>query len=107
MGLPVISTNWSGITAYLDEAVGYPLAIDGLVPVSGSDSEVLWWFKGLRWAQPSVKHLAQLMRHVYAHRGEAAAKGRAARALMQRKFSPEAIADVLVGHLRRIHEKVP
>jgi hypothetical protein len=31
MGLPVISTNWSGITAYLDEEVGYPIAIDGLV----------------------------------------------------------------------------
>jgi hypothetical protein len=28
MGLPIIATNWSGITAYLDESVGYPLAID-------------------------------------------------------------------------------
>ena len=25
MGLPVIATNWSGITAYLDEEVGYPI----------------------------------------------------------------------------------
>ncbi len=28
MGLPLISTNWSGITAYLDESVGYPIAIE-------------------------------------------------------------------------------
>ena len=25
MGLPVIATNWSGPTAFLDEEVGYPL----------------------------------------------------------------------------------
>ena len=29
MGLPVIATNWSGPTAYLDEAVGYALAAFG------------------------------------------------------------------------------
>jgi len=27
MGLPVISTNWSGITAYLDSTVGYPIKV--------------------------------------------------------------------------------
>lgn len=27
MGLPVLSTNWSGITAYLDEQVGYPISV--------------------------------------------------------------------------------
>ena len=27
MGLPVISTNWSGITAYLHEGVGYPVKV--------------------------------------------------------------------------------
>lgn len=30
MSLPVIATNWSGPTAYLDETVGYPLPIEGL-----------------------------------------------------------------------------
>ena len=33
MGLPVIATNWSGPTAFLDESVGYPLRYDGLVEV--------------------------------------------------------------------------
>jgi hypothetical protein len=106
MGLPVISTNWSGITAYLDETVGYPLAIDGLVPVSGGN-EVIWWFKGLKWAQPSVKHLVQLMRHVYRNREEAAAKGAAARARMIERYSPEAIADLVVRELQRIQEQMP
>lgn len=33
MELPVIVTNWSGPTAYLDDTVGYPLAIEGLAEV--------------------------------------------------------------------------
>lgn len=108
MGLPVIATNWSGITAYLDESVGYPLAIDGLVPVGGSEGETVWWFRGLRWAQPSVAHLVQLMRRVaVTHRDEAAARGAAARAKMQRLYSPEAIADVLVQQLVRVQDRVP
>ena len=34
MGLPVIATNWSGPTAFLDASVGYPLPIDGLEEVT-------------------------------------------------------------------------
>ncbi|KAF6259241.1 hypothetical protein COO60DRAFT_1700898 [Scenedesmus sp. NREL 46B-D3] len=105
MGLPVISTNWSGITAYLDESVGYPISVDRLVSVEGGPEVV--WFKGLRWAQPSVQHLQQLMRRVYTDREEAASKGAAARARMVQRYSPDAIADVLVRELQRIEAAVP
>ena len=30
-GLPVVATNWSGPAVYLDDAVGYPLRVDGMV----------------------------------------------------------------------------
>jgi hypothetical protein len=46
----VIATNWSGVTEFLDESVGYPLPIDGLVHAQG-------WASGLKWAQPSVAQL--------------------------------------------------
>ena len=103
MGLPIIATNWSGITAYLDESVGYPLAVDSISPVQVmSDSE--WWFRGLSWAQPSVSHLRQLMRRVYENREEAREKGRAARQRMVDKYSPEPIADVVLKEVLRIQE---
>jgi predicted component of type VI protein secretion system len=47
------------------------------------------------------------MRRVYTHREEAAAKGAAARARMLERYSPDAIADVLVKHLKRIEAVVP
>ncbi len=34
MELPVISTNWSGLVAFLNEKSGYPIKVDGLVDVS-------------------------------------------------------------------------
>ena len=40
MGLPVISTNWSGLTAFLNERTGYPVPIeDKLVEVSEERDE--------------------------------------------------------------------
>jgi hypothetical protein len=35
MGLPVISTNWSGLTAFMTEETSYLIPIDGLTVVSG------------------------------------------------------------------------
>lgn len=97
MQLPVIVTNWSGPTAYLDESVGYPLSwqLEGVPPGSGA-------FSGHRWAQPSALHLAQLMRHVVEHQQEAAGRGKAARRRMQERYSPAAVAEVLAQQLRRI-----
>jgi glycosyltransferase involved in cell wall biosynthesis len=100
MGLPVIATNWSGLTAFLDDTVGYPINIDKLVPLGGG------FFEGLSWAQPSVQHTVQQMQRVFHHRAEAAAKGAAARARMLERYSPEVMADLLVKELQRIQQKL-
>jgi glycosyltransferase involved in cell wall biosynthesis len=99
MGRPVISTNWSGITAFLDDSVGYPLAIDGLVQADG-------WPAGLRWAQPSVGHLRALMRRVVERPGEARDRGARARARMVERYSPGVIADLVLEELRRIEDEL-
>lgn len=103
MGLPVIATNHSGPTAYLDSTVGYPLPIEGLVEAHGGGA-----FEGHRWAQPSTQHLVALMRHVTdaAHRAEAAARGRAARRRMQERYGPEVVAQAVAAQLRRIERQL-
>jgi hypothetical protein len=30
MGLPVISTNWSGLTEFMSEAVAYPIRVEAM-----------------------------------------------------------------------------
>lgn len=99
MGLPVIATNWSGVTAFLDGDVGYPIPVTRLVQAEG-------WPHGLRWADPDTAALRRLMRRVLERRGEAKAKGGAARARAVERYSPPAIAAALDRELRRVEAKL-
>ena len=74
-GLPVISTDWGGQTAFLNADVAYPLRIRGLVPAEARAP----YYRGLRWADPDFDHLCALMRHVYDHPDEARAASAARR----------------------------
>eukprot|EP00891_Asterochloris_glomerata_P003666 jgi/Astpho2/3666/Aster-07867 len=95
MQLPVLATNWSGPTAFLDDTVGYPLAIDGLVPASGAA------FAGHKWAAPSVAHLQLLMRQVISNPDQARKKGRLARERMM-QFAPATVAAIVRERLMEL-----
>jgi glycosyltransferase involved in cell wall biosynthesis len=59
-GLPAIATNWSGMTAFLNDVNGYPLPIKSLVPAP----ETTAYYRGLRWAEPDEDALVELLRRV-------------------------------------------
>lgn len=87
MGLPAIVTNWSGVTAFLSSATGYPLPYE-LVPSPVAD--------GHYWAEPSASALRGLMRRVVERPHEAKAIGAAARAHVATHYSQQAVAEQLV-----------
>lgn len=70
-GLPVIATNWSAQTEFINEGNSYPLRVKKLVPAQAR----CHYYNGFRWAEPDTAHLAHLMRHVVDNQSEAAAKG--------------------------------
>ncbi|MGH9413707.1 MAG: glycosyltransferase, partial [Terriglobales bacterium] len=69
--LPVLATRWSGQRDFLNDGNSYLIDVErvGAVPLD-SDREI---YLEQRWAEPSVEHLAQLMREVFDHRGAARA----------------------------------
>jgi hypothetical protein len=93
-GLPTIATAWSGVTAYHNAQVGYPLKFR-LVPVRPAHMRELPHCAGQRWAEPSVADLRRLMRWVVNHPEEALAKGQAAQAAIAGQFSRAAVASLL------------
>jgi glycosyltransferase involved in cell wall biosynthesis len=93
-GLPVIATNWSGPAEYLDPADSYPLRYH-LVDTGGLRFNFRRQFG--QWAEPDLAHLRALMRHVYEHREEAAAKGRLASARVHRDWTWDRIARQLIA----------
>ena len=93
MGLPTIATNWSGTTAFLGEATGYPLPYD-LVPTADDAGQL--------WAEPSRAALRRLMRVVSARPEEARARGRAARAHIRATYAQASVAEQLVARLQQL-----
>eukprot|EP00877_Chromochloris_zofingiensis_P000172 jgi/Chrzof1/10155/Cz04g31010.t1 len=113
MGRPLITTNWSGPTAYINDDVAYPLRVDGVSSAEADmhstttdKKEVNIYFVGESWAQPSVSHLRQLMRQVVNYPREAEAKGRAARQHVLNNFTPEVLAEIIMKEIRRIEAKL-
>ncbi|MCU1493770.1 MAG: glycosyl transferase family 2 [Acidimicrobiaceae bacterium] len=61
-GLPVIATRWSGNLAFMDDTNSLLLEIEGLVPIDGRMD--VPHYRGQRWAEPSMSHLAELLQRV-------------------------------------------
>ena len=99
-GTPIVATNWSGPTAYLDASVGFPLAWTGLEPVGEGP------FASHEWAAPDAAHLAAIFAEAVADPARLKALGANARRRMVERYAPEVLAAEVQGHLKRIREAV-
>ena len=100
MGLPVLATNWSGPTAFLDESNGFPVPYTHLRPVPDGP------FAGHLMAEPDERALRAAMRAVMEDPAEAARRGARAREDMKARFSPGALAEAVRAHVARIEAAV-
>ena len=99
-GKPVIATRWSGPLDFLHEGNAYLIDIEGLVPV-GHSVELGRFYRGHRWAKPSVDHLRALMRHVVEHPDEARARGHRARLEVEQRWDVDQTAARFIEALAR------
>jgi GT2 family glycosyltransferase len=97
-GLPVIATNWSAMTEFLDESVAYPLQVERLVPARAKCP----YYEGFRWAEPSYDRLRALMRHVFEHPREARDKGMRAAQVAHDCWTWDHSAKLIVNRLSAI-----
>jgi glycosyltransferase involved in cell wall biosynthesis len=95
LGVPVIATDYGGTADFVTEETGFPLRYR-LVEV---DSDHGPYAKGAIWPDPSREHLQELLRYMVSNPGEAAARGRRARACMIEGYSAPAVG-------RRIGERL-
>ncbi|HEX9656899.1 MAG TPA: asparagine synthase (glutamine-hydrolyzing) [Bacteroidota bacterium] len=61
-GLPVIATRWSGNLEFMNDDNSLLLDAQGLVTID--DKCEIPFYRGQRWAEPSVKHLVHLLQQV-------------------------------------------
>ncbi|MEW2500054.1 FkbM family methyltransferase [Amycolatopsis sp. NPDC047767] len=98
--MPVISTDYSSTTEFLDSTTGWPVAYR-LVPVGkGNDP----YEPGTLWADPDVEAAAAAMREVADNPDEAERRGRKARQQVLRTRSMAAAAEWMHRELRGAYE---
>jgi glycosyltransferase involved in cell wall biosynthesis len=100
-GKPVIATGWSGNTDFMNAGNSYPVDYR-LVQL---ERDVGPYPAGDTWAEPSVEHAAELMRHVVEHPDEVARRGRRARADIEAHFSEASVARVVGERLAVIAQR--
>ncbi|MBP1966975.1 glycosyltransferase [Paenibacillus aceris] len=96
MEMPVIGTNWSGHTEFMDEDNSYLVKVKRLVRIENAEDEL---FNGHYWAEPSLKDLQRKMRYVYEHPEEAKAIGRKARNDLLTRYNLQEVARSVVREM--------
>jgi glycosyltransferase involved in cell wall biosynthesis len=97
-GKPVIATNYSGNTDFMNEKTG--LLVDySLVPVK-KGCYVHW--EDQVWAEPDIDHAAWYMRKVFEDREFAGSIGLAAKAFIEQHHSPDVVAARYRDRLQRM-----
>ena len=100
-GKPVIATGWSGNMDFMNFMNSYPVNYH----LTRLDRRVAHYPAGGTWAEPSREHAAQLMRHVFGNREEAATRGEMARREIHANYSNQAIARTLTRRLALIAKR--
>lgn len=99
-GLPVIATKWSGNLMFMNESNSFLIKVKKMIPVNMPSCP--HYSSSMRWADPDVEHLAELMRYVYDHPGEARERGARGMQLLHTRFTWRQAAEKMLGRLREV-----
>jgi glycosyltransferase involved in cell wall biosynthesis len=98
LGKPVVSTNWSATSEFINTSNGCPVDYK-LVEL---EENVGPYTKGQIWAEANVEHAAETMKSLVEDSEKYSRIGRAARAYMSEKHSPEAIGKLYLDRIKSI-----
>ena len=98
LGKPVIATDYSGNTDYMNVSNSYPVSYR----LAALDQDYGPYRCGELWADPDLDHAAAQMRHVFENQSEARLRGERAAADIRRWYGHEAMGKKIVERLEFI-----
>jgi glycosyltransferase involved in cell wall biosynthesis len=109
LGKPVIATNYSGNTDFMNADNAYPVdfRLATIRPNVHRDQiqMVDIYAAGHQWAEPDLDHAAQLMQNVFLERDEAKEIGARAQQDIRGLLNPKRIGETMVGMLNQIQTR--
>lgn len=94
LGLPVVATNWSGVTDFLDETNACPV---GFRLVAARDPRRVFEAPGALWAEAEVSEAAAWLRLLRADPARRRAIGGAARAAVAKRLSAAPLREAVAA----------
>lgn len=98
LGKPVIATAYSGNVDFMRPENSYAVEY----ALTEAERDYGPYRKGWVWADPDVGHAAELMRHVFEHREEAAQRGARAAQHIRQLYSHQAAGELMKARLQRL-----
>jgi glycosyltransferase involved in cell wall biosynthesis len=95
MGVPIVSTQWSGSADLVREEVAFPVQ-SHLVTLDAAQGI---YEAGSQWAEPNLQDASRLMRYVYENQVEAQKKGALASEWIKKEFSTRRVAGLMQSRL--------
>jgi glycosyltransferase involved in cell wall biosynthesis len=99
-GLPVIATRWSGNLEFMNDSNSYLIDVDEIVQID--ERTEIPFYRGQRWAEPSVDHLTALLRKIVERPQESHFVGLRARSEMKAKWQWSKVVAQAAERLRKI-----
>lgn len=99
-GRPVVATDYSANTEFMDDSTSFPVSVV-MVPIPDGAGP---YEAGTLWAEPDIEAAAAALRRVYDDPTEAKRRGRAAAERMGHSRSPELAGTAIKQRLDEIHE---
>jgi glycosyltransferase involved in cell wall biosynthesis len=104
MEMPVIGTNWSGQTDFMNENNSFLIDVERLSVIE--NNKKFPFYNGHRWAEPSVIDLQRKMRIVFEHEKEAKRKGIQARKDLIGRYSMKETSKIIIGELEKFNTRL-
>jgi glycosyltransferase involved in cell wall biosynthesis len=101
MGKPVIATGYSGNMDFMTLSNSYPVKYR-LIEIKEDHG---CYTKGNEWADPDLDHAAELMRHAYTHRDEAAEVGKRAQIDVCSQLNPRVVGRIIRERLLKANDE--
>jgi glycosyltransferase involved in cell wall biosynthesis len=98
-GLPVIATNWSSQTDFMDSEYSLPIEVEKLIPAIAKCP----YYDGFQWAEASYEHLRAQMRWVYQNQEKGRMMGLKASKIVRQKWTWEEAAKKIVKRLKALN----
>ena len=99
---PVIATDYSGSTEFLNEETGFPVPYSRKGITEGAYPHC----EGLSWAEPHIAAAAALMRDVLHDQGSARSRARAGRRAILNRHAPSVVGATLAARLAEIRNQI-